>query len=36
MVARVVLYKPKRVTVMLIAAGLAIPAVYLLFRLIWR
>jgi hypothetical protein len=36
MVARVVLYKPRRVIVMLIAAGLAIPAAYLLFRLVWR
>jgi len=36
MVARVVLYKPKRVIVMLIAAALAIPAAYFLFRLIWR
>ena len=35
-VARVVLYKPKRVILMLIAAGLAIPAAYLLWTLIWR
>lgn len=35
MVARVVLYKPKRVVAMLIAAALAIPAVYLLFTLVW-
>ena len=35
-VARVVLYKPKRVILMLIAAGLAVPAAYLLWRLIWR
>jgi hypothetical protein len=35
MIARVVLYKPRRVVVMLIAAGLAIPAVYLLFTLVW-
>jgi hypothetical protein len=35
MVARVVLYKPKRVVVMLIAAALAIPAAYLLWILIW-
>jgi Putative zinc-finger len=36
MVARVVLYKPRRVVAMLIAAGLAIPAAYLLFRFLWR
>jgi hypothetical protein len=36
MVARVVLYKPKRVILMLIAAGLAIPAAYLLWTLIGR
>lgn len=35
MVARVVLYKPKRVVLMLIAAGLAIPAGYLLWSIIW-
>jgi len=35
-VARVVVYKPKRVIVMLIAAGLAIPLVYTLVSLIWR
>ena len=35
MVARVVLYKPKRVILMLIAAGLAIPFAYLLWSLIW-
>jgi anti-sigma factor RsiW len=34
LVARVVLYKPKRVIVMLIAAALAIPLVYLLWTLI--
>jgi hypothetical protein len=34
MVARVVLYKPKRVILMLIAAGLAIPVAYLLWTLI--
>jgi hypothetical protein len=34
MVARVVLYKPGRVILMLIAAGLAIPVAYLLWRLI--
>lgn len=34
-VARVVVYKPKRVIAMLIAAGLAIPLVYLLSTLIW-
>lgn len=34
-VARVVLYKPKRVILILIAAGLAIPVAYLLWRLIW-
>ncbi len=36
MVARVVLYKPKRVVLMFIAAGLAIPAAYLVWILIWR
>jgi hypothetical protein len=36
MVARVVLYKPKRVILMLIAAGLAIPVAYALWTLIWR
>lgn len=36
MVARVVLYKPKRVILMLVAAGLAIPIGYLLWSLIWR
>ena len=35
-VARVVLYKPKRVILMLIAAGLAIPLAYLLWTLIVR
>ena len=35
MVARVVLYKPRRVILMLIAAALAIPAAYLLWTLIW-
>jgi hypothetical protein len=35
-VARVVVYKPKRVIGMLIAAGLAIPLIYLLYRFIWR
>lgn len=35
MVARVVVYKPRRVLIMLIAAGLAIPLVYLLSTLIW-
>jgi hypothetical protein len=34
MVARVVLYKPRRVILMLIAAGLAIPVAYLLWTLI--
>lgn len=34
MVARVVLYKPKRVILMLIAAALAIPLAYLLWTLI--
>jgi hypothetical protein len=34
MVARVVVYKPGRVVVMLIAAGLAIPLVYLIGTLI--
>ena len=34
MVARLVLYKPGRVILMLIAAGLAIPVAYLLWRLI--
>jgi hypothetical protein len=36
LVARVVLYQPWRVILMLIAAGLAVPAAYLLWRLIWR
>src|SRR5580698_10600571 len=36
MVARVVLYKPRRVILMLIAAGLAIPLAYLLWMLVWR
>jgi hypothetical protein len=31
-----VLYKPKRVILMLIAAGLAVPMAYLLWALIWR
>jgi len=35
-IARVVLYKPLRVIAMLIAAGLAIPAVYLICILIWQ
>jgi hypothetical protein len=35
-IARVVLYKPKRVILMLIAAGLAVPMAYLLWALIWR
>jgi hypothetical protein len=35
-VARVVVYKPKSVIVMLVGAGLAIPLVYLLFLLISR
>jgi len=35
-IARVVLYKPKRVVLMLIAAGLAVPMVYLVWSLIWR
>ena len=35
LVARVVLYKPKRVILMLIAAALAVPLVYLLYLLIW-
>jgi hypothetical protein len=30
------LYKPKRVILMLIAAGLAIPVAYLLWTIIWR
>src|ERR1700727_3904530 len=34
MVARVVLYKPKRVILMLLAAGLAIPIAYLLWTFI--
>jgi len=36
MVARVVLYKPKRVILMLVGAGLAIPIGFLLWSLIWR
>jgi Putative zinc-finger len=35
-VARVVVYKPRRVILMLIAAGLAIPVAYLLWTLIWQ
>jgi len=35
-VARVVLYKPKRVLLMLVAAGLAVPAAYFLWTLIGR
>jgi len=35
-IARVVLYKPKRVVLMLIAAGLAVPMAYLLWTLIGR
>jgi hypothetical protein len=34
-VARIVLYKPKRVLGILIAAALAIPLLYLILRLIW-
>jgi hypothetical protein len=34
-VAKLVLYKPKRVILMLIAAGLAVPVAYLLWTLIW-
>jgi hypothetical protein len=34
-IARVVLYKPRRIIIVLIAAGLAIPATYLLWALIW-
>lgn len=34
-IARVVLYQPKRLAVVLIAAGLAIPLVYLLVTLVW-
>ena len=33
-VARVVVYKPRRLIVMMVAAGLAIPALYLLWMLI--
>jgi hypothetical protein len=36
MVARVVLYQPKRLILMLAAAGLAIPIGCLLWSLIWR
>jgi hypothetical protein len=36
LVARVVLYKPGRVVAMLIAAGLAIPVIYLICALIWQ
>jgi hypothetical protein len=36
LVARVVLYKPRRVIAMLLAAGLAIPLVYLVWALFWR
>jgi hypothetical protein len=35
-VARLVLYKPRRVLLILVAAALAIPIVYLLWRLIGR
>jgi hypothetical protein len=36
LIAKVTLYKPGRVALMLIAAALAIPLVYLLVILIWR
>jgi hypothetical protein len=35
MVARLVLYKPKRVILMLVAAGLAIPVAYLIWAFVW-
>jgi hypothetical protein len=35
-IARVVLYKPRRVVLMLIAAALAIPLIYLLVTLVWQ
>jgi hypothetical protein len=36
LIAKVTLYKPGRLVLMLIAAALAIPLVYLLFTLVWR
>jgi hypothetical protein len=36
LVAKVTLYKPGRLVLMLIAAALAIPLVYLLVTLVWR
>ncbi len=36
LVARVVLYKPRRVLLILLGAALAIPVAYLLWALIWR
>ena len=36
LVARVVLYKPARIILILIAAALAIPVAYLIWTLIWR
>ena len=35
LIARVVLYKPRRVVAMLLAAALAIPLVYLLVTFVW-
>jgi hypothetical protein len=35
LVAKVTLYQPRRLALMLIAAALAIPLVYLLFTLVW-
>ena len=35
-VARVVVYKPKRVVFMLISAGLAIPLIFWLWTIVWR
>ncbi len=36
LIAKVTLYKPRRVVLMLIAAALAIPLVYLLITLVWQ
>jgi hypothetical protein len=36
LIAKVTLYKPRSLALMLIAAALAIPLVYLLITLVWR
>jgi hypothetical protein len=36
LIAKVTLYKPRRLVLMLIAAALAIPLVYLLVTVVWR